>query len=208
MAVTPDFPVPDQDTDFDSDTVASIVDTVLGLDELLSADVRRAEDTHRFFRRADLQAEINDLSEQLASITDELGRTLDTVDASLGEDNAARTLALKIQQLRRDYYAASGVVRLRQMESDEWEGFRTTWKDDLNKAAGPGLKMWNALIAKTVIQPDLTVDAVIKMRTIYGAPAMDTLAQKCWDLNAEAGVSVPKSLSSSLVLARLARETN
>lgn len=210
MTETTHFDVPDDvdpTADEHHDEPGSIIDTILELDQLLSADVRRAEGTFRLFRRGDLLAVITDLEDQLAAITDDMGRPV-TDDDSLADSGQARSLALQIQATRKAYAAASGNIRLTQIDPDEWEAFRTKWKRELEKPEGPGTNFWNALIAETVSQPKLTQTQVIKMRQLYGGPQLDKLGQACWQINTQAGASVPKSPLSSLVLKRHELETN
>ncbi len=210
MSETTEYDAAPTDPDVGADETqdpGSIIDTILELDQLLSADVRRAEQTFRLFRRGDLLAVITDLEDQLAAITDELGRPTGG-DDSLADAGQARSLALQIQDARTAYYKESGNIRLYQLDPDEWEAFRTKWKKELDKPDGPGTIFWNALIAETVSQPKLTQTQVIKMRQLYGGPQLDKLGSACWQLNTQAGASIPKSPRSSAVLKRLELETN
>lgn len=209
MSIQPDNIEPDSvqpEPAAETDALGSIVDTILDLDQLLSADVRRAEDTYRLYRRPDLQAEITALEEQLDAMTDALGNPIEA-DVGLGEGAGAHTIALRIQELRRQYMAASGLVRLRQMDGDEWEAFKIKWKTEI--ATGDmSLKLANALVAATVVEPSLSVTNVIKLRQLYGATQTDELAKACWRVNTQEGVSVPKSPLSSHVLKQQERATN
>lgn len=194
----------------DAEELGSIVDTILELDQLLSADVRRAEDVFRLYRRGDLLAKITELHEWLAALTDDMGRPLSPGDEeALGEGGQVRALALELEETRKQCLRESGLVRLLQLEADDWEAFKTKWKSELAKPEGPATRMWNALIAATISEPaGVTDTSVIKMRQLYGAPQIDALGKACWDINTQAGVSVPKSPLSSLVLKRLEHETN
>ena len=94
----------------------SIVDTILNLDELLSADVRRAEKTARFCTKPWLEADIDELAYELDALT----------DARATRSKARRagrpaTVALRIQTMQAEYGAAFVSVRMGQLTSDDWQ---------------------------------------------------------------------------------------
>jgi hypothetical protein len=62
-----------------------IVDTILDLDGLLSADVRRAEKTARFCSKPWLEADIDELVFELESLTDNDGIPLPAGEHAIGE---------------------------------------------------------------------------------------------------------------------------
>lgn len=187
---------------------ASIVDTILDLDAILSADVRRAEKTARFSVKPWLEAEIDELDAALAALTDEHGNPLDTLEAGLGELSPAMQLAQQIEELRREYTASMQSVRVRQLPADKWTAFQAKWRDALDKQPPFPDEMWDELIAACAIAPAMTLDQVRQLRTRLGHPVMHTIALAAWNVCAHSGVSVPKSQLSSRVLKRQRRVTS
>jgi hypothetical protein len=184
----------------------SIVDTILNLDELLSADVRRAEKTARFCIRPDLEADIDDLNGQLEAITDERGNPLgDGPDRTIGEHttlSVATDLAHQLRAKQAEYAAAFRSVRMRQMPDDDWDAFETKWKKALDAGAPYPKEFWDELIVASSHTPKISAPQVSDMRTKLGRPAMNELGLTAWDVNTKAGVSLPKSPISSVVLRR------
>jgi hypothetical protein len=177
----------------------SIVDTILNLDELLSADVRRAEKTARFCAKPWLEAEIDELIYELESLTDELGNPLQ------GQEEAAVEVATRIQAKQAEYGAAFVSVRMGQLPSDDWKAFDGKWRDV--RQSGPPFpnEFYDALIEVSALRPKITAAQAGQLRTKLGDPQMDELASKAWAVNTESGVSIPKSPLSSHVLRRAAR---
>lgn len=209
----------------------AFINDFLELDQILAGDVRRAEDTHRIFLRPDLLAEISALEDKLETLVEEDDTEIEGIalkpdplaasgERALGEEptkeparktspvsEAAKTLVAEIAAVQAEYRKHSGLLRLRQLDGDEWEEFRTHWRKDLDKGTGDlPQTFWNQLISKTVIQPAMTVDQVAKMRKSYGEPQVNLLGRRCFALNTQGGVSVPKSRLSSDVQRLLARE--
>lgn len=188
----------------------SIVDTILNLDELLSADVRRAEKTARFSTKPWLEGEIEELEFELDQLTDGRGNPLDPAgDTSLAEtSNPAYAVAQKIQTLRRELAESFVSVRVQQLPADKWMAFEKKHEEALEKGAPYPEAMWDELIVKCAIAPRMTIDQVRSLRTKLGHPPMHAIAMKCWDVCTKAGVSIPKSPRSSHVLRQQQRETS
>lgn len=186
----------------------SIVDQILNLDELLSADVRRAEKTARICLRPDLEAQIDDLEAQLDALTDQFGNPLDqTVDASLGEgsgDGRVRDVALQLAEKRREMAAATRSVRMRQLSDDDWTAFKAKHRKAFETTGESAERraMFDDLVVSTASAPKITAEQWRQMKTKLGAPQVDAFIGVAWTVNTESGVSVPKSPLSSLVLKR------
>lgn len=184
----------------------SIIDTILQLDDFLSADVRRAEKTARFCAKPWLEADIEELIYELDGLTDAQGNPLSTPEASLGDQaRTAVQVAMEIQTLQAEYGAAFVSVRMGQLPSDEWQAFRATWRQVLDKGAPYPSEFYDALIEASALRPKITAAQAAKLRSKLGDPQMDVLAKAAWDVNTESGVSIPKSPLSSAVLRRAVR---
>jgi hypothetical protein len=184
---------------------ASIVDTILDLDELLSADVRRAEKTARFCTKPWLEADIDELEAELAILLDSQGNPLPTPDRALEESDSPRTaeqVALEIQHLRVEMGQAFRSVRMGQLPDDEWGEFKTKHRETLDKGAPYPNELFDELIAASAIRPPIPIEKVRALRSQLGEPQMSELADKAWLVNTESGVSIPKSPTSLHVLRR------
>lgn len=182
--------------------VVSIVDTILDLDELLSADVRRAEKTARFCSKPWLEADIDERTFELDSLTDDQGNPL---PADGEQARTAHQVALEIQTLQAEYGAAFRSVRMGQLPSDDWQAFRTKWRTVLDKGAPYPNDFWDDLIGVSSLRPKITAAQSAELRKRVGDPQMDELAAAAWAVNTSSGVSIPKSPLSSHVLRRAAR---
>lgn len=184
----------------------SIVDTILDLDELMSADVRRAERTARFCTKPWLEAEIDELLYELEQVTDGQGNPLPAPESAVGEQlRTAQVVALEIQTLQAEMGAAFRSVRMGQLPSDDWQEFRAKWRQVLDKGAPYPNDFYDDLIGEASLRPKITPEQSAVLRTKLGDPQMDELASKAWAVNTESGVSIPKSPLSSHVLRRAAR---
>lgn len=190
---------------------SSIVDTLLDLDALLSADVRRAEKTFRFCTRPDLEAKMEDLQAELESLVDINGRPKKSVDASMADGSRSATqVSLDIEALEDEYAAAMRVGRVTQMDEDDWAAFTTQWKSVLSDMPPYPPTFYEALIvrSKAALVVDgsgrlgspFTVEQVRTFRKKFGHPAFNAISDAAWRVNNESGVSVPKSALSSAVL--------
>jgi hypothetical protein len=175
---------------------ASIVDTILDLDELLSADVRRAEKTARFCTMPWLEGDIDELEYALEALLDENG------NPGEGQDAEAERIAREIQGKRVEYGKAFRSVRMGQLPADQWAAFKTKHRETLEKGAPYPDSFYDDLIAVSALRPPMPIEKVRELRTKLGDPQMDELSAKAWQVNAESGVSIPKSPTSSLVLRR------
>lgn len=179
----------------------SIVDTILNLDELLSGDIRRAEKVIRICTRPDLEGDIDELEAELAGLVDVNGNPIDTEEA-LGGGRSAGTVAMEIRELQRQMAASMRSIRVRQMPEKEWAVFRETHlkgDDDISD------DVWDLMIAASAIAPAMTVEQVQGLRAAVGHPQVDKIATGVWNVNTKSGVSIPKSLTSSVVLKRMQR---
>lgn len=184
---------------------ASIVDTILDLDELLSADVRRAEKTARFCTKPWLEADIDELEAELAMLLDAQGNPLPTPDRALDGDGVrtAAQVALEIQEKRAEMGQAFRSVRMGQLPSDKWNEFKAKHRATLDKGAPYPDEFYDELIAASALRPPMPLEKVQQLRTVLGDPQMDELSVTAWKVNAESGVSIPKSPTSSHVLRRV-----
>jgi hypothetical protein len=194
--------------------IGSVVDNLLSLDALLSADVRRAEKTFRFCTRPDLEADMEDTQAQLEALVDSDGRPRKSVDAALASDDddsrSAEQLSLDMRRLEREYAAAMAVGRVYQMDEDDWTAFTTQWKSVLAENPPYPATFYEALIVRSkarLTDPKtgevgdvFTVEELRTLRKKVGHPAFNGIAQAAWAANTESGVSVPKSSLSSAVL--------
>lgn len=180
----------------------SIIDEILDIDALLASNIERAERSEVLYTKPHLEAKIDALEAELERLN--IGSDSNSPDgeAAVGDAPAAggrspEVVAREIQALRREYAASGRLVRLRQLPSEEWTSFEATWKDALSKPPPFPAAMWDDLIAKCAIAPELPVAKVRDLRKKLGHPPLHKLALTCWDLNTEAGVSVPFSRLSS-----------
>lgn len=207
MTTTPEQPTDTNLEDLAPD--ASIVDTILDLDDLLSAQVRRAEKTVPIYTRADLEGRIDELDEELSNLVDDTGKSLP--DRVMDQRNPG-DIAAEIQDLRRQYAASRVNITVRQMPSDDWDEFRRIHKDAIAKVGTSeeaGDEFWNLLIAATMVaKKPVTPDQVAAMRKKFGPPQIDLVGKAAWWVCTQAGVSVPFSQTSSAVLRQEQRATS
>jgi hypothetical protein len=184
----------------------SIVDTILRLDEFMSAEVRLAERTARFATKPDLEADIENLEAELDSLVDDQGRPITPAGEQSLDQEGGRTAAVvaaEIQALEEEYAASFRSIRLRQLNGDDWPAFKAEWReaiegDDEVKRN----EMLDALVVRCAIAPQLTPEAWAGLRPRIGGFAVEIVRRVAWGVNAGSGVSVPKSQLSSAVLRR------
>lgn len=191
-----------------SDTAEpSIVDTILDLDALLSADVRRAEKTARFCTEPWREARIDELNAELDSLTDDNGMPLDSaVDQAVGETGrTALTVAMELRDEQRAYAAAFRSVRMQQLPSSgegSFSEYKKKW--DAAISAGPEypLEMVRELVTGCAVAPKISPAQFDSLVQKFGEPQVQELWITAWQVCANSGVSVPKSPLSSAVLRR------
>lgn len=189
--------------------VVSIVDTILDLDELLSADVRRAEKTARFCIEPWLEAEIDELEAELALLVDANGNPLPAPEAAL-EDvlRRAEQVSAEIYEKRMAMGRAFRSVRMGQLPADDWREFKARYRTVIDAGAPYPSEFHDELISVTALRPKISLEQARELRSKYGDPQLHELSSKAWDVNEESGVSIPKSPTSSHVLRRAQRGRN
>lgn len=173
---------------------ASIVDTVLDLDEALSGDVRRAERTARFCIKPHLHAVLDRLEGELEDLTDAQGRPLEKgADSPLASD--ARDLDVVMTEYRAaqgEYVAAMRSVTVAAMEPTGWKAFKTKWAKQV-AAEQMSDDMRKELVVKCSSRPEISADQYDKLLDRYGEAAMARIGQAAWAACDHTGVDVPKS---------------
>lgn len=177
----------------------------LDLDEVLSS-ARRHRTAAHICLRADLQAEYDDLLAELAAMVDAQGQLLprdpeatldDAGTAALAQEKADRVTAI-----RREMNAAMRRVEFEGMPEDKWRPWyeRHYPQKAITEANLKGLdvnqvlKGFNdLLIAEVAVAPKLTVDEVLKLRSVLGPTQINELANKAWEACTSGGVDIPKS---------------
>lgn len=185
----------------------SIVDNILDLDALLSADIRLAEKSARFSTNPAIEAEMEDLVAELETLVDSDGRPKSQLDASVAGSGgrSADFVSLEIDKLEDEYAASMVTVRLRQLDEDDWTAFLTKWKTTLADLPPYPPAFWEELIVKSAIRPTFTADQLREFRRKVGHPAFEAVSGAAWAVNTQSGVSVPKSSLSSAVLRQRAQ---
>lgn len=179
------------------------IEDVLGM-------ARRVEKIARVCLRADLAAEREQCSKELAGLVDAEGRLLTDDEASMGDaGNADRAQALadRIKALGREMAGAMWSVRFQAMSSDDWEVFQ---KEHFEKArtSGDFTDYNRQIIAATAIQPTINLEQTEQLRKTLGPTQWKELADTAWQTCTSGGVDVPKSPISSLNLTRAPSETS
>jgi hypothetical protein len=191
----------------DDQADATFINEFLDVDDVLAAPAHLSEKTEILYTKPELEAEINALELELQGLTDGTGAPVLDADgeASVGDaapqgGRTARVVALEIQAKRREYAESGRKIVLRQLPSEDWLAFEATWKKALDAGAPYPPAMWDDLIAKSAIRPEMTAAKVKALRTKFGNPTLYVLGMTCWKLNTESGISIPFSQLSSAVL--------
>ncbi len=170
----------------------------LSLDEVLTS-ARRHRTVAHICLRADLQAEYDTLMRELAGMVDGQGNLLPRdQDQALGDVDLA-TLAQekadRADEVRREMNAAMRDVVFEGMAEDKWRPWYDKHYPKKARTDGdPDLTDFNnRLIAEIAINPTLTVEDVIQLRSVLGAPQMAELANQAWIACTRGGVDIPKS---------------
>lgn len=186
-------------------TDLSIIDEILDIDALLASEIERSERSEILYTKPHLEAKIDALDSELERANIGAESNLPDGERSVGEAPATEgrtteVIAREIQALRAEYAASGKIIRLRQLPSEDWTAFEAHWKDALAKGAPYPVEMWDDLISKCAIAPELPITKVRALRKKLGHPPLHKIALSCWDLNTQAGVSVPFSRLSSEAL--------
>ncbi|WP_224279141.1 hypothetical protein [Nocardioides lacusdianchii] len=173
------------------DPIALVKPKRFTVDEVL-ASARRIERTANVCVRGDLQAEFDELLDELATLVTATGELMeDDTDEALG-DVTARTRVAQINEripvLRREMAQAMWSVRFRGMSSDEWAPFV---KKNMPEK-GDKKDFFNLLLSKTAIEPELTLDQVRELRKVFTQRSINELVNKAWEACTEGGIDVPK----------------
>lgn len=186
--------------------VGSIVDSILDLDELLSADVRRARKTARICTKPWLEAELDALSAELVSLTDERGEPLNSPDDdSLAAGRTAAVVAQDYRAMQQEYAAAMRSVIVEAMPEPQWRAWTKANERQLEDLPP---ELFDDLIVTCAVQPVFTKAHLTQMRERLGHAQVNAIATAAWNVNAKSGVDIPKSSLVSHVLKRQARERN
>lgn len=186
----------------------SIVDQILELDDFLSGDVRRAEKTARFCLKPDLEASIDNLHAELATLVDENGRPAEGEQSMGGTERTAEIVALELHAVQTEMAEAFRSVRFRAMPDTDWVAYKEKYRKEMeNFEVGKG-PMWDELIVKCALAPAFTAAQLADFRTKVGTAVIHDMSLTAWNVNTQSGVSIPKSSISSAVLKRMVRDSN
>lgn len=151
--------------------------------------------------RADLQARHDELVEELGTLVYADGTLREEAEGSLGEQSA-KTRAIAVDQELQSVAA--------EMRQSMWRPlFRGISSDELavfNKEYGPKkqgdsmVEYHNRLIERCMVEPEITLDEVRKLRTTLTHKAFNAIVEAVAAVNVGLGVDVPKSPSFSLDL--------
>lgn len=176
----------------------SIVDTILDLDALLSAEIRRPERLAPICTSPDLEAELDRLDAELAAAPRNAGP-----DTPLGAgQRLAHTVAVERDQVAAQMQASIKHVRLRALDADAWDAFEAKHKAVIANPETDNGPMLDELVVLCAVQPTISPAQLAQLRKGLGVRAIAELRSVAWAVNNESGVSVPKSLSSSAALRR------
>lgn len=180
-----------------ADPIALVKPKPFTVDEVLSS-ARRIERTASVCLRADLQAEWDELLDELSTLVTANGELIedDSEDSMSEVGGRARVLQITthMTQLRREMAENTWRPRFRAIPSDEWPGFLKKNRPTGDKADLTGF--FNLLIAETSLDPDLTVEKVEALRKVLSDPAIGELTGTAWEACTKGGIDVPKLPSS------------
>ena len=160
----------------------------------------------RVVTRGTLLAERDRLVKELSSMIDAEGNVIVDEDATLGDSQtaSAQEKADRVARLDRELTATAWWVTFEGMGAEEWAVFHKQHSPPAPKGgARPDMTEFNIkLIAATAVEPAISEDEARALHKRLGAKQWIELANKAWESCNEGGVSVPKSRSSLLNLAR------
>ena len=166
------------------------VETVLDIDEVMS-QARLVERTAKICLRGDLQAEFDDLTEQLGDLVDADGRILSEGDIALADQGEAIKLNERIQELLAEMNKATRTIRFRAMPDDAWRAWEKAHQDSQGNYKDPDQANLE-LIAETAIAPTMSLDQVRNLRSKLGPTQMAAMANAAYAACTSGGVDVPK----------------
>lgn len=171
------------------------LDTVLDLDEILDS-AARVEKVARFCLAGNLQAEHDELIEELSTLVDEDGNVVSEGDRALSDGTRAGALQGRLAEVQQEMRAKSRTVRFRALASDDWETFQKarqkpdgSWKDP--DAAN------RDLVAACAVAPTMTIEQVNRLASQLGNSQMVQLYNAALLCNLTGGVDIPKLSSFS-----------
>lgn len=169
---------------------------VTEFDKIL-ASARMPEKTIPLCMRGDLQAEWEKLDAELNAEKPQETATLAGPPPNI-------ELAQRIEALQEEMRESLIVLRLRAMSRDPWFALTAAHppRPDIisDRMQGfNGSTIWDDLIAETLIEPQLDRERVTLLLNKITPGQLDRLAQEAWDLNRRDVVSVPFSLTASLI---------
>lgn len=170
------------------------VDRPLSVDEVLEK-ARRVERTARICLRGDLQAEYDELLEELQGLVDLDGNVLATGEQALSDAGRAEDITARLTTLRTEMTGAMRAVRFRAMPDVEWRVFEAEHRVD-GVVADEGV-YYDKMMARCAVSPKLTQSAAESLRNTLSARQMAELSNQCYLANVTGGVDIPKSLPSS-----------
>lgn len=178
---------------FKAPAVPDVVQNILDLDEVLNS-ARLVERTAVICLRADLEADFDQMVEELASLVDENGTVIGDPEGALYDGRAARAQELRdrLDENVAERRAASREVRFRSLPTDEWEAFEKTHRGGAGNQVKDPAKYSNELISRCAIAPVLTVAEVQQLRKTLGPPQFNTLFNTAHDACTSGGLDVPK----------------
>lgn len=171
----------------------------------LIAGARLPERTVPICLRGNLVAQVEALDRELA----ELDRPGRIVADSLAGDGR-RPIAERIEALREEMRASTVNFLLRALPRRRWNALLAEHPpregDDGDKAMGVNSEtLFEALIAESVVSPELTPEEWTLLLDSLSSAQYDSLATAAWALNRR-GVDVPFSPAASRILASSASE--
>lgn len=186
-----------------SDAAVAPLGRQMSVEEILDI-ARTPEARASVCLRGDLEAEYDEILEELLTLVDPDGNLIVDPEASVADESKAgraQELSDRLDKVRSQMQAAMWRPLFRGMPTDDFEVFQTR---HLPKAAKAGDQVdlndyYNRLIAATAVDPEMSVDDVIALRGKLGVRAVAGLVRAAESVCTGGGVDVPKSPTWSLV---------
>lgn len=173
------------------------VDTILTLDEILSAATTVTR-TVRLCMRPDLAAEYEGILKELRTLVDGEGNPInDDGDEALNSASRATELQARGLELLPQIRAAEVPFRFDAMPPDEWDAFEKTHRTGSDNHLKDEKAYEEQLIAKCAVAPAIDVPGVRKLRAhkSFNKARINTLFNAAYFVNTADGIDVPKSPS-------------